>query len=103
MTKSELVKRLAHKLPNLYKKDVESLVNIILDCLIETLQCSGRVEIRRFGSFSTKITNSWVGYSPRKNVQILVGQKRAVVFKVSRQLMKFLNNNREVSRSLQMA
>jgi nucleoid DNA-binding protein len=46
MIKSELIQRIAAKIPHLYQRDIEKIVNIILDRIVDTMACGGRVELR---------------------------------------------------------
>jgi integration host factor subunit beta len=55
MIKSELVLRIAEQNPHLYSKDVEKVVNAILDEIKAALVRRDRVELRGFGAFSVKI------------------------------------------------
>ena len=54
MIKSELVQRIAEHSPHLYQRDVENIVNAILDEIIAALARGDRVELRGFGAFSVK-------------------------------------------------
>ena len=52
MIKSELVSRLAERNPHLYQRDVEHIVNAVLDEITGALTRGDRVELRGFGAFS---------------------------------------------------
>ncbi len=52
MVKSELVRRLNTKLPDIEARDVELAVNCMLEQMITALEQGERIEIRGFGSFS---------------------------------------------------
>jgi hypothetical protein len=52
MIKSELVQRIAEHNPHLYQRDVENIVNAILDEIVAALARGDRVELRGFGAFS---------------------------------------------------
>jgi integration host factor subunit beta len=54
MLKSELVDRIAAQNPHndLYRRDVEGLVNAIMGAIEEALRRRDRVEIRGFGTFT---------------------------------------------------
>ncbi|MGH6869292.1 MAG: HU family DNA-binding protein, partial [Methylocella sp.] len=54
MIKSELVQRIATRNPHLYLRDVEKIVNAILDEITSALSRGDRVELRGFGAFSVK-------------------------------------------------
>ena len=51
MIKSELVQRIAEHNPHLYQRDVENIVNAILDEIIAALARGDRVELRGFGAY----------------------------------------------------
>ena len=52
MIKSELVQKIAEKNPHLYHRDIERIVNTVLDEIINALKEGDRVELRGFGAFS---------------------------------------------------
>jgi nucleoid DNA-binding protein len=54
MIKSELILRLAGHNLHLFQRDVEKVVNAILDEIVTALRRGERVELRGFGSFSVK-------------------------------------------------
>jgi integration host factor subunit beta len=54
MIKAELVKRIAEHNPHLYQRDVENIINAILDEIVAALARGDRVELRGFGAFSVK-------------------------------------------------
>ena len=54
MIKSELVQRISEHNPHLYQRDVENIVNAILDEIVAALARGDRVELRGFGAFSVK-------------------------------------------------
>ena len=61
MMKSELVKRIASQNPHLFERDIEKIVNAILDEMIEALRRGDRVELRGFGMFSAKLREARQG------------------------------------------
>ena len=54
MIKSEMVQRIADRNPHLYLRDIEKIVNAILDEITQALARGDRVELRGFGAFSVK-------------------------------------------------
>ena len=46
MLKSELIKRISSQNPHLFERDVEKVVNAILDEMVEALRRGDRVELR---------------------------------------------------------
>ena len=65
MIKSSLIKKLLKNNPHLVQKDVENIVNIVLDNISSALSKSGRAEIRGFGTFSVRHRNARNGRNPR--------------------------------------
>ena len=65
MIKSELVQRIAEHNPHLFQRDVENIVNAILDEIIAALARGDRVELRGFGAFSVKNRPARTGRNPR--------------------------------------
>ena len=53
MVKSELVQRLCNMHPNILRKDIEKILDIIIVEMIEALYRNEAVEIRGFGRFKT--------------------------------------------------
>ena len=54
MIKSELILRLVEQNPHLYARDVEAVVNTILETITAAMERGDRVELRGFGAFSVK-------------------------------------------------
>ena len=91
MTKSELIEKIAAKNPNLMVKDVEKIVNVILNKIISTLANGDRVEFRGFGTFAVHVRAPRVAKNPRTGEQIKIGERKITHFKVGKELHKMLN------------
>ena len=91
MLKSELIQRISSRNPHLYQRDVEKVVNAILDQIIEALARGDRVELRDFGVFSTRLRKSRTGRNPRTGVALSVAQKAIPSFKAAKEIRKRLN------------
>lgn len=81
MTKSELINRLASKLPHLNRADTDILVNTILQAITEQLASGGRVEIRGFGSFKVNTRPPRIGRNPKTGEKVHVPAKAVPHFK----------------------
>lgn len=92
MIKSELVQRIAERNPHLYQRDVENVVNAILDEITVTMARGDRVELRGFGAFSVKRRNARVGRNPRTGEQVDVDEKSVPFFKTGKELRERLND-----------
>ncbi len=91
MIKSELVQRLAVKNPHLYQRDVERIVNAILDEITAALTRGDRVELRGFGAFSIKRREARLGRNPRTGAHVDVDQKAVPFFKTGKEMRERLN------------
>lgn len=91
MIKSELVQRLAERNPHLYQRDVEHIVNAILDEITGALARGDRVELRGFGAFSARARGARMGRNPRTGEAVQVEAKNAPFFKAGKELRARLN------------
>jgi integration host factor subunit beta len=91
MIKSELVQRVADRNAHLYQRDVENIVNAILDEVVQALANGNRVELRGFGAFATKKRNGRVGRNPRTGDLVKVEEKLVPAFKTGKDLRLKLN------------
>ena len=93
VVKSKLLKQLSKNYPNFLKKDLEKLVDIILNEIKQTLKRGERVELRGFGVFSTNIQKARISRNPKTGEKIHTPKKRTIHFKMSKDLFKKLNIN----------
>ena len=93
MIKSELVQRIADRNPHLYLRDVEKIVNAILDEITNSLARGDRVELRGFGAFSVKHRDARIGRNPRTGDSVSVAEKHIPFFKTGKQLRDRLNQS----------
>jgi integration host factor subunit beta len=93
MIKSELIQKIAQANPHLYHRDVERIINTILNEVIKALSDGDRVELRGFGAFSVKEREARVGRNPRTGSAVAVEAKRVPFFKTGKELRERLNQN----------
>lgn len=91
MIKSELVLRVAEHNPHLYHRDVENIVNAVLDTITDALARGDRVELRGFGAFSVKRREARTGRNPRTGATVAVAEKAVPVFKTGKEMRQRLN------------
>ena len=91
MIKSSLVQTIAEQNPHLYQRDVEIIVNAILNEITEALANGDRVELRGFGAFSVKNRGARVGRNPRTGERVEVEGKWVPFFKTGKDLRDRLN------------
>lgn len=93
MIKSELVQRIAAANPHLYQRDVENIVNAILDEITAALARGDRVEMRGFGAFSVKNRPQRTGRNPRTGEPVDVDEKFVPFFKTGKEMRVRLNGD----------
>ncbi|MEE9314302.1 MAG: integration host factor subunit beta [Rhizobiaceae bacterium] len=94
MIKSELVQIIADQNPHLYQRDVENIINAILDEVSEALANGDRVELRGFGAFSVKHRAARLGRNPRTGAKVEVEEKWVPFFKTGKDLRDRLNEQK---------
>ena len=93
MIKSELVQIVAARNPHLYHRDVENIVNAVLDEITDALAAGNRVELRGFGAFSVKSRQGRQGRNPRTGEPVTVEPKHVPFFKTGKELREQLNRS----------
>ena len=91
--KSELIARIADGNHHLFHKDIERIVNVILDEIIDALARGDRVELRGFGAFTVKHRKPRTGRNPRTGESVKVDEKFVPFFKTGRELRERLNKD----------
>src|SRR3954454_8929006 len=97
MLKSDLIERIAAETPHLYQRDVDILVNTILDTITAALARGDRVELRDFGVFAVKERESYTARNPRTGGAVSVGEKAIPTFKTGRNMYRRLNPSSDTS------
>ncbi len=94
MTKSELIAAIHGKTPHLSKREVEEVVNTIIESMKEALVRGDRIEIRGFGSFNVKVRDARVGRNPRTGEKVDIPPKKIPFFTVGKELKERINNGK---------
>lgn len=94
MVKSGLVEKIAEKVKNFTKRDVELIMDEIFDSMMASLAKGDKVEIRGFGSFKVKEHKSRKGRNPKTGKTIDIPAKKTPFFKVGKELKERVNSSR---------
>jgi integration host factor subunit beta len=89
LTKSRLIDALALE-RGVPRRHAELVVNAVMQTMVEGLLEGKRVEIRGFGSFTVKEYPGYTGRNPRNGALVEVAEKRAVRFRVGKELRERL-------------
>ncbi len=94
MVRSELLKKMCDLYPNMTRKDIAKIIEIIFFEIIEALNRGENIEIRGFGTYKLAKRKARIGRNPKtgeKNIQI--AEKKAIRWKMSRTFFNRLNKN----------
>lgn len=91
MIRSELLQALCADNPDLRPEEVEQVVDIFFDEITQRLAEGGRVELRGFGTFSTREREARVGRNPRTGETVDVPAKKVPYFKPGKEMRERLN------------
>ena len=75
MNKSDLVELITNKNTYLTKKDIDECLSEILDFASDSLGTGQRIEIRGFGTFSTRKRETRIARNPKTGTAIKVNSK----------------------------
>jgi integration host factor beta subunit len=91
MIRSELVAALGQGHPDLSHAEVERIVGCFFDAIVGQLAAGGRIELRGFGTFSTRARDGRTGRNPRTGEPVEVSAKRVPYFKPGKEMRAKLN------------
>ncbi|MBN2559499.1 MAG: integration host factor subunit beta [Phycisphaerae bacterium] len=90
MTKSDLAERVAEK-KRTSPKRAGVVIDVILDCLRDSLRRGERIEVRGVGAFRVRHYEAYRGHNPKTGDPIQVKPKRLPYFKPSVALLRKMN------------
>jgi len=93
MVKSELVQKLCNIHPNILRKDIEKIFDIIFSEIAEGLRRGENIEIRGFGTYKVKKRRARIGRNPKNSETIQIPEKKTIRWKMSKILYNRLNEN----------
>ena len=95
IVKSKLIKELKKSYPNILTRDLDKVVEVILKEIKETLNRDEGVELRNFGTFRVNIQKASIRRNPKTGEKVNVPKKKTIRWKMSKDLFKKLNNEKE--------
>ena len=93
MVRSELLKKLCNLHPNLLRKDVQKILEIIFLEITEALCRGENIEIRGFGIFKATLRKARIGRNPKNSELVQIPEKKAIRWKMSKTFFNRLNKN----------
>ena len=92
MTKADLINFISEK-SGITRVKAETVVNTILDSMVEALLRNDRIEIRGFGSFSLHYREPRVGRNPKTGDKVELDGKYVPHFKPGKELRERVNES----------
>ena len=92
MNKSDLVIKISRKLAQFKKVDIEEATDQLTNLIFNALSRNDRVEIRGFGTFSTRKRGARLARNPKTGSSIAVNSKFHPYFRASKLLRQLVNN-----------
>ena len=91
MKKSDLLESFKKKLIHLSNTDSTTSFELILKAIGESLEKGERMEVRGFGSLSTRIRKPMRGRNPQSGEAIELSERKVPYFRASKELNQKLN------------
>ena len=92
MNKSDLVKSISSQTDSVKKNDIEESVNQLINFISNSLLEKNRLEIRGFGTFSSRNRPVRLARNPKTGTSITVRSKFYTYFRPSKLLKQQVNN-----------
>ena len=92
MNKSDLVIKIYRKHAHFKKVDIEEATDQLTNLIFNALSRNDRVEIRGFGTFSTRKRGARLARNPKTGSSIAVNSKFHPYFRPSKLLRQLVNN-----------
>ena len=89
--KSDLIKELSNNYPNFLKKDLVKLIDIIINEMQNALKRSERVELRDLFALEPRIQKERISRNPKTNEKINTPEKKTILFRMSKEWTKKIN------------
>jgi integration host factor subunit beta len=101
MTKAGLIDEIA-RVAGTTLREAKLILETILDSMVKALSKGEEIEIRRFGSFSTRRRAPRTGRNPSTGKRVDVPARRVPRFRPSRELLGLVNGARHVQQDFNL-
>ena len=91
MTRAELIRVVAYKLPKIKPNDVDRVIHATLEAIRDELAAGGEVNLIGFGKFSVKDRAARTGRNPRTGEEIQVSAYKLPTFTAGRTFKEAVN------------
>ena len=93
MVRSQLLQKMCNLHPNIIRRDMQKILEIIFFEIMEALFEGKNIEIRGFGTYKIVKRKARIGRNPKNSELVRIPEKKAIKWKMSKTLFDRLNNN----------
>ena len=94
LTKKEIINSLYMQI-GLSKRILDTILEDILNIIIESLKNKKKVKISNFGTFEIRYKKKREGRNPKTKEKKIISERNVVLFKPSKDFKKFININND--------
>ena len=92
LTKKDIVNSIYMQL-GFSKKICENLIEDFLEIILRQLIINNKVKIPKFGTFILRYKKKRIGRNPKTLEKKIISERNVILFKPSKELKKYINNN----------
>ena len=93
MVKSELLQKMCNLHPNILRKDMERIFEIIFGEFVKAFSRGENIEIRGFGAYKVATRKARIGRNPKNSEIVQIPEKKAIKWKMSKIFFNRINKN----------
>ena len=93
MVRSELLQKMCNLYPNILRKDMEKIFEIIFLEFTKAFCRDENIEIRGFGTYKIAKRKARIGRNPKNSQLVQIPEKKAIRWKMSKTFFNRLNKN----------
>ena len=75
------------------KKISETLLEDILEIILNNIIKHKKVKIAKFGTFSLRKKNERIGRNPKTKERVIIASRNVILFKASKEFKAYINKN----------
>ena len=93
MLRSELLQKLCNLHPNILRKDIKKILEIIFLEVVGSLREGKKIDIRGFGTYKIVKRKARIGRNPKNSELVQIPKKKVIKWKISKTFFNRLNKN----------
>ena len=91
LTKKEIINSIYMQI-GFSKKISENLLEDIFQILLKNIISEKKVKIAKFGTFELRKKKERIGRNPKTKEEKLISERNVIIFKPSKEIKKYINN-----------